>query len=702
MSIEPVTTSTSIEEVVKYQIQGEVAIIEINNPPVNSIGWEVRKGIYDAINTAQGDDVSAIVIAGSGRAFGAGADINQFNTPAVNAEPTTRQIIQLISTSRVPVVSSIHGFALGGSFELALGCHYRLMERNASIGLPEVGIGIIPGGGGTQRLPRIAGVSAALDIITSGRRVSADEALDLGVVDEVFSGNPVDAGIAFVHSLSYESHPHPDRIESPAHDEEVFQAFRKKIRSKAPNRLAMLAAIDAIEFSTQAMLSDGLNKERAIFSELVESPESKALRYQFAAERAASKIKNLSNDIELRQIEEVAVIGAGTMGSGIAMAVANSGTKVTLIDVNREGLERGQSMINENYQISITRGKLSQSEVDERLGLINYGHALRHAGSADLIIEAVFEDMDVKKQVFGELEKFSKPRAILATNTSRLDVNEIAQSTSRPCDVVGTHFFSPANVMRLLEVVRADSTSQEVLATILAFAKRISKVPVVVGVCEGFVGNRMLTPYWREAWFLLEEGASPSEVDLALENFGMAMGPLATADLAGLDINWATRKRLEPTRNKDLRYPLVADRICEAGRFGRKTKAGYYKYEDGSRQRIDDHDALIIIEDTSDELGIQRRMIDPDEIVERCILALVNEGAQILEDGIVQRASDIDVVYVNGYGFPAYLGGPMYYAEQQGLPNVLAKIENLHRIHGEHWKPAPLLKKLVSEGKTQF
>ncbi|MFL4476237.1 3-hydroxyacyl-CoA dehydrogenase NAD-binding domain-containing protein [Paeniglutamicibacter sp. MACA_103] len=691
-----------LTEAVELSVHGDVAVLQISNPPVNGIGHEVRRGVADGIARSQAEGVRAIVIIGEGRAFCGGADISQFNTPAASAQPSLRKIVESIAASEVPVIAAIHGFALGGGLELALGCHYRIMERDATIGLPEVNLGLVPGGGATQRLPRLIGLEGALDIIQSGRRVSSRNALELGAVDELFSGPALEAGLVFARSLHIGQHPRVADLPNPSTHGVDFELQRAGVRKNSRNEKAQLAVIEAVEASTAAQFEAGLDFERSIFDNLVDSTESLALRHLFAAERAALKVPGIDSDIAARSCETIAIIGAGTMGSGIAMACANNGIEVTLIDVSEQGLARGRSMIEENYSVSMSRGKITQGEVTQRLKRITFSSTLMDAKDVDMVIEAVFEDMKLKQQIFAELDAVCKPGAVLASNTSRLDINEIARATERPGDVVGLHFFSPANVMRLLEVARGEQTSPAVLKTALAMAKQIGKTPVVVGVCEGFVGNRMLTPYWREAWFLLEEGAQPAEVDAAMEGFGMAMGPLATADLAGLDINWATRKRLAPTRRKDLRYPLVADRICEAGRFGRKSGAGYYRYEPGNRLRFDDDSAAEVIAETSRELAIERRDITGEEIVDRCVLALVNEGAKILDDGIAARASDIDVVYVNGYGFPASLGGPMYYAEQVGLAKILEKIEHLHQLHGEHWQPANLLTRLVAQGKTTF
>ncbi|WP_255953549.1 3-hydroxyacyl-CoA dehydrogenase NAD-binding domain-containing protein [Streptomyces odontomachi] len=689
-----------LSETVRYGTQDGVAVILLDNPPVNALGHSVRVGVAAALDrVAEDTGVHAAVIAGSGRGFCGGADVRQFNTPAATAGPMLGEVIAKIEASAKPVVAAIHGVALGGGLELALGCHHRIATADARLGLTEVTLGLVPGAGGTQRLPRLVGVAEALDLVQHGRRVTGVRAAGLGLVDAVFEGDPIAAGTA--HAAAAEAVPAPG-VRSMAPTEFDFSARRDAVGAKDRNALAQRAAVDCLEAATRLPLEEGLTYERARFDELVAGPESKALRHVFFAERQAAKIADLPADTAVREVVQAAVIGAGTMGGGIAMAFANAGIPVVLFERDQQALDRGLARMRHNYDITAAKGRLTAAQVEERMGLIRRTLDLADAADADLVIEAVFEDMDVKKDVFRRLDAVCKPGAILASNTSRLSVDEIAAVTSRPQDVIGLHFFSPANIMRLLEVVRGDATSPTTLASCTRAAQRIGKAPVVVRVCEGFVGNRMLTPYWREANFLLEEGASPQQVDQALTRFGMAMGPHNVADLAGLDINWATRKRLAPTRPAHLRYCRVPDRICEQGRFGQKTGAGYYRYEEGSRIPHPDPVVDEIIARCAREAGVERRALTDDEIVERCILALVNEGAQILAEGIAQRASDIDVVYVSGYGFPAWRGGPMHYAETLGLDVTLERIRALHEVHGEHWTPAPLLQRLVAAGATRF
>ncbi|MGW6397673.1 3-hydroxyacyl-CoA dehydrogenase NAD-binding domain-containing protein [Streptomyces sp. NPDC055134] len=692
--------TVSLSETVRYGTQDGVAVIVLDDPPVNALGHSVRQGIAAALDRAGEDSgVRAVVIAGSGRGFCGGADVRQFNTPAATADPMLRDVIAKIETSVKPVVAAIHGVALGGGLELALGCHHRIATADARLGLTEVTLGLVPGAGGTQRLPRLIGVPKALDLVQHGRRITGGEAAELGLVDALFEGDPVAAGIAHAAVAAAVPAPGARDIEAVHID---FAARHDAVRAKDRNALAQHAAIDCVEAATRLPLESGLTYERSRFDELVAGPESKALRHVFFAERRAAKIAGLPADTAVRDVAEAAVIGAGTMGGGITMAFVNAGIPVVLFEREQEALDRGLALMRQNYEVSAAKGKLTAAQIEERMGRIRPTLLLDDVADADLVIEAVFENMDVKKDVFRRLDAVCKPGAMLASNTSRLSIDEIAAVTSRPQDVIGLHFFSPANVMRLLEIVRGDATSPTTLAGCTKAAQRVGKIPVVVKVCEGFVGNRMLTPYWREANFLLEEGASPQQVDHALTRFGMAMGPHNVADLAGLDINWATRKRLAPTRPDRLRYCKVPDRICEQGRFGQKAGAGYYRYETGSRIPHPDPVVDEIIAQCARESGIERRALTDDEIVERCVLALVNEGAQILEDKIAQRASDIDVVYVSGYGFPAWRGGPMHYAETLGLDVTLKKIRALHEVHGEHWTPAPLLERLVAQGATRF
>ncbi|QET06339.1 3-hydroxyacyl-CoA dehydrogenase [Cupriavidus pauculus] len=703
--------SIRLSPTVTLERQGDIAVLWLDNPPVNGLGDTTRAGIHAGLTQAFEDAaIAGIVIAGAGKVFCGGADIRQFNTPAAAAWPQSKDIQALLATSRKPVAAAIHGVALGGGLELALGCHFRVVAAGARLGLPEVNIGLVPGGGGTQRLPRLVGVERALDMIQTGTPVTGAIAVQIGLADAVVEGEAdvPDAGrvVALAADVCRRAAADAGAFPVAARREVAacpidFDARLAAIGRKARNAVAQRACVQCVQAATRLPFDEGVAFERARFDELVAGPESKALRHSFFAEREAPKFAE-GKGVPLRPLDRVAVLGAGTMGVGITMAFVNAGIPVTLVEREQAALDRGLALIRRNYDVTASKGKLTSARIAERIARIAPTLAFDAMADADLIVEAVFEDMAVKQDIFRRLDAVCKPSAILATNTSRLDVDVIAASTRRPADVIGLHFFSPANVMTLLEVVRGRATGVDVIATCMDMARRIGKVPVLVGVCEGFVGNRMLTPYWREAGFLLEEGASPEQVDRALTGFGMAMGPLAMADLAGMDINWATRKRLAPTRPAHLRYSKVADRICELGRFGQKTQGGYYRYEPGSRTPIPDPLVDALIADCAREAGIARRAISDEEIVERSMLALINEGAMILDEGIARRASDIDVVYVHGYGFPAWRGGPMFHAETLGLAHVLDRICALHARHGAHWAPAPLLERLVANGARRF
>lgn len=686
-----------------YERNGAVAIIRLNNPPVNGLAHHVREAIFAGVETALNDaEVKAIVLIGAGKMFCGGADLRQFNTPAASAAPSLRVVIDRIEASPKPVVAAIHGIAYGGGLELALACHCRVVAPGTKVALPEVKLGLLPGGGGTQRLPRLIGVELALQVIVSGDPVDAENAVKLGIADELIEGDLLAGAVAYAKRIVSAAAQHPVSSKREArieYAEEFFSAARAKAEKERRGFPAPLECIACVEAAVNLPIEEGLLFERQRFEALLNGTASKALRHLFFAEREAAKVADLPPTQAARPIARVGVVGAGTMGAGIAMCFANAGIPVTLMDVRQEALDRGLSLIHRNYAATVAKGKLSQEAMDRRVSFIEGTLHYDGLNGADLVIEAVFEDMALKKEVFGRLDKVCKPGAILASNTSRLDINEIAHSTSRPQDVIGLHFFSPANVMRLLEVVRGTKTTPDVIASAMQLAKSISKIAVLVGVCDGFVGNRMLSQYSREANFLIEEGAGLQQVDQALYNFGMAMGPFAMADMAGLDIGWAARQRQAPMRPAHLRYSKVADRICEMGRFGQKTDAGFYRYEAGSRIPIPDPEIESLIERCAQEENIRRSPVSEEEIIQRTIYALVNEGARILEEGIVQRASDIDTVYVNGYGFPAYRGGPMFYADTVGLDKVYATICEYHEKHGEYWKPAPLLERLAKEGR---
>ncbi len=675
-----------------------VAVLRIDNPPVNSVGSQVRVALGERLTAALADDaVQAIVLTGTGRFFSSGADIREFNTPKTQVRPLLRELIATVETAGKPVVAAINGTALGGGLELTLGCHGRVASENAKLGLPEVKLGILPGAGGTQRLPRIVGIPAALEIIVDGEPLTAQQALSCGLVDEV-AADPVDAACRLAVAILRGERPSRAIDPAPLGDvvpPSVFEEARSKAQRRYRGCIAPQECIACVEKTLLADLDTGLAFEADRFKFLVEGDQSKAQRHIFFAERKAVK---LATSAEPATINSVGVIGAGTMGGGIAMSLANAGIPVVLFEQSREALERGLGVIQRNYEVSRKRGRFTQEEVEARLALIRRSVDYADLADVDLVIEAAFEDMQVKKDIFTRLDQTCKKNAILATNTSRLDINEIAAVTGRPGQVLGMHFFSPANVMRLLEVVKGEKTEDGVIATVFRLAQRIGKIPVLVGVCDGFVGNRMVSHYTREAYFLLEEGCTPAQVDGALRRFGMAMGPLQMQDMAGLDISWAARKRQAPTRPAHLRYSKVADRICEMGRYGQKTGAGFYRYEAGSREPIPDPEIDALIAQCAAEAGIVRREISDEEIVARTIYALVNEAARIVQDGIAQRPSDIDVVYVAGYGFPMFRGGPMFYADTVGLPKVLETIRRFHAEHGEYWEPAPLLVELAESG----
>ncbi len=685
-----------------YAVHDDVAVITFNNPPMNTLAHAMREAISGHFQKAlAAPNVKSIVLMGSGRAFCSGAEVREFNTPKALAKPNTRELLAMIEASNKPVVAAIHGFALGGGFELALACNYRVAVPDAQVGLPEVKLGILPGAGGTQRLPRAIGVERALDMILAGTQVPAQKLAGTPAIDEIISGNLLDGAIAFARKM----HGQPlrrlrDRPATVANADAFFVAAREKAAKESRGFPAPLKIIDAVEAAVKLPFDDGIKAEREGFLHLVETVASKALRHAFFAERQAAKIPDITEDTPLADIKSVAIIGAGTMGGGIAMCFANAGLPVKLLDMTGDALDRGIATIKKNYAATVQRGRLAQADMDKRMALIRPVTQYADISDVDLVIEAVFERMDVKKSVFGQLERVVKPTTILASNTSTLDINAIAASTKDPSRVIGTHFFSPANVMRLLEVVRGAKTAKPVLATVMSVAKRIKKVGVVSGVCDGFIGNRMVEEYLRQAYFLVEEGALPQQVDKVLEDWGMAMGPFRMMDLAGQDIGFEIRKRRRAEDPARQIYPAWLDRVCELGRYGQKTGAGIYKYEAGSRGAAPDPliDKLII--DYSKEIGLQRRAVPDSEIIERCIYSLVNEAAHILEEGIALRASDIDIVYLTGYGFPLYRGGPMFYADTVGLPNVVAAMDRYAKgRHGMFWKPAPLIARLAADGK---
>jgi 3-hydroxyacyl-CoA dehydrogenase len=694
----------------QYDVQASVARITLNNPPVNGLGYETRVGIADGLRKAnENPTVKAIVITGNGKAFSGGADIKEFGSPKAVAEPNLLSVILAIENSAKPVVAAIHSVAMGGGLELALGCHYRIAAPGCSIALPEVKLGLIPGAGGTQRLPRAIGIEPALNLIVSGEPVQSELLAQIPgqkLFDKMAASAETLADEAAAFALSVaEVRPLPLvrnlPCKHPAGDA-YFQFARNMVKGMAKNLPAPLKCVDAVEAATKRRFEDGMAFERELFTNLMFTPESRALRHIFMAERAASKIPDVPESTPKREIRSVAVIGAGTMGGGIAMNFLNAGIPVKMLEMKQEALDKGIATIRKNYESQLKKGKLKQEKYDQRMSLLATTLNYEDLKEADMVIEAVFEDMGVKEKVFTELDRVMKPGAILASNTSTLDMNQIASFTKRPQDVIGTHFFSPANVMKLLEVVRAEKTSKDVLATVIALGKKIKKTAVVSGVCDGFIGNRMIEQYSRQAGFLLEEGCTPAQVDKAVEKFGFAMGPFRMGDLAGNDIGWAIRKRRYQEK-PGMKYSKTADLLCEMGRFGQKTGAGWYDYLPGKRDAIPSQTVVDMIDKHRKEIGVEPRKISDDEIVQRLVYSLVNEGAHILEEGIASRASDIDMVYLTGYGFPIHRGGPMLYADQVGLFNVVQSMNRFAQNpldDATFWKPAPLLATLASESKT--
>ncbi len=693
-------------DLIQLTKENDIAVITINNPPVNALSPGVPDGISEALDQiAQDDAVKAVVLIGGGRTFIAGADIKEFGK-MTSGKPRGAGLLPFllkIEDNKKPVIVAIHGTAFGGGLEVAMACHYRVAVSSAQVGQPEVKLGIIPGAAGTQRLPRLAGVAKAVEMCTTGNPIKAAEALQFGIVDRIIEGDLLPGAIAFAREVAAKQAPktreRSEKLGIPADNAPFFSAARETVAKKQRGLLAPVAAITAIAAATTLPFAEGCQLEQKLFTECLFSDQSKALIHVFFSEREVSKIPDVPKETPLIPIKSAAVVGAGTMGGGIAMVLANAGIPVLLKEADQAALDRGLATMQSNYANSVKRGRFTPQDAEERFKRITPTLSYDDFSKADLVIEAVFEGMALKKEVFKELDRVCKPGAILASNTSTLNIDEIASVTSRPASVIGTHFFSPANVMRLLEIVRGKATSKEVIATCMQLSKTLGKVGVLVGNCRGFVGNRMFGPYRREAQFLVEEGASVAAVDKALADFGMAMGPLATGDLAGLDVGWRIRKEYRQLEKPGIRQPLVEDNLCELGRFGQKTGAGWYKYDD---QRRAMHDSQVdeLIRKWVTEAKIPQRDISAAEIVDRCIFALVNEGARILEEGFALRASDIDIIYLNGYGFPAYRGGPMWYADTVGLKQVLARISEFHRQHGEIWQPAPLLVRLANQGKS--
>ncbi len=694
-----------------YAVHGDVAVITLNNPPVNGLGLATRQAFMQGLDKALADNaVTAIVVTGAGKAFSGGADIKEFGSPKAIQEPHLLTLISAIENATKPVVAAIHTVAMGGGLELALGCHYRMAAPGTDVALPEVKLGLIPGAGGTQRLPRVLGVEPALNMIVSGEPIKS-EMLAMLPGQKLFdqmatsAASLMDEAIAFAKSVVGTS-PLPRVRDMPCKhpNADAFFKFSTNMvngmtKGKYP---APLKCIEAVQNATKMKFDQGMEAEREIFTNLMFTPECRALRHLFVAQRATTKIADVPADTPVREIKSVAVIGAGTMGGGISMNFLNAGIPVKILEMKQEALDKGLAIIEKNYQAQVKKGKLKEDKMAQRMGLLSSTLNYDDLKDADLVIEAVFEDMGVKETVFKKLDEVMKPGAILASNTSTLDVNAIAAFTKRPHDVVGLHFFSPANVMKLLEVVRGSATGKDVMATVMGVAKKIKKTAVVSGVCDGFIGNRMIEQYSRQAGFLIEEGCTPQQVDRAVEKFGFAMGPFRMGDLAGNDIGWAIRKR-RYVEKPDLKYSKTADLLCELGRFGQKVGKGWYDYLPGKRDAIPNKEVEDMIAQHRSTLGMTARKISDDEIVQRLVFSLVNEAAFILEEGIAARASDIDMVYITGYGFPIYRGGPMNYADQFGLFNV---VQTMHRFaqnphdDAKFWQPAPLLARLVAEGKT--
>jgi 3-hydroxyacyl-CoA dehydrogenase len=697
-----------MSDLVLISRDGDIGILTVNNPPVNALSPGVPEGIAAGVEQFEKDDaVKAIVLIGGGRTFIAGADIREFGKMTSSGEgrrgPGFNAILDRIEKSSKPVVAAIHGTALGGGLETAMACHYRVAVPTALVGQPEVKLGIIPGAAGTQRLPRLAGVARAVEMCASGDPISAIDAHQAGIVDQIIDGDLLQGAVAFartkIGALPRRTRDLNSKLGNEQTNASIIAAGREAARKKQRNLIAPLAAIDAVEAATKLPFDEGVKREAELFQQCLFSDQSKGLIHVFFGEREVAKIPGIPKDIAQLPINKAAVVGAGTMGGGIAMVFANAGIPVLLKETDQAALDRGLATIKRNYANSVKKGRFSQEQMDQRMARITPTLTYDGFDGVDMVIEAVFEGMALKKQIFGELDKIVKQGAILASNTSTLNIDEIASATSRPQWVIGTHFFSPANVMRLLEMVRGKATSKEVIATCMALSKKLGKVGVLVGNCRGFVGNRMFHPYRREAQFLVEEGATVEAVDQALYNFGMAMGPLATGDLAGLDVGWRIRKEFGDIRDTSTRQPLLEDRLCEKGMYGQKTGAGWYKY-DADRKAMHNPEVDDLIRQARKDAGISPRTVSDEEIVDRIIYALVNEGARILEEGYALRAVDIDIIYINGYGFPAYRGGPMWYADAVGLKKVYARIQEFEKQHGNLWAPAPLLKRLAEEGKT--
>lgn len=690
-------------DAVSYTLEGNLGVIRVNNPPVNALSHGVRSGMAEALTTAAEDTSEAVVILCEGRTFIAGADITEFGKPP--KPPFLPDLLAQLDNHPKLTVAAIHGTALGGGFETALSCNYRVALASAKVGLPEVKLGLLPGAGGTQRTPRLAGIATAIDLMTSGNPIPAEAALQKGLIDHVARDNLAEEAIAYAKQLVADQAPKRQAsaitLTLNESDRELISKARSNLARKTRGESAPQRIIDCIEASAELDFDAGLKRERELFMACMEDPQSAALRHMFFAERAAAKIDSIDTSVEPAQVQRVGIIGAGTMGGGIAMCFAQAGIQVTLIDMSDEAVTAGISKIKANYDISVKRGRLSQDQVEAIMSQIKSSTHFEDLADADMVIEAVFENLAVKKEVFARLDTICKADAVLASNTSYQSIDDIAAATSRPESVLGMHFFSPANVMKLLEVVKGDKSSDRVIATAMAVGKRIGKTSVLSGMCYGFIGNRMLRPYAREAALCMMEGASPAQIDAAMEQWGMAMGPLAVGDLAGLDIGYKAREQLTDEQKGDPASYCVADRLVQAGRLGQKSGAGYYRYDPETRQRIADPDVDAIIDSCRQELGIAARAVSDEEIVDRLILALANEGARILEEGIAQRASDIDVVYCYGYGFPRHRGGPMHYVQARGLAWAVKRMTEFQQnLNQDNWSIAPLIANNAERGEA--
>lgn len=698
----------------EYKVHGAVAVITLNNPPVNGLGLSTRRAVIEGLNKANADAaVQAIVITGAGKAFSGGADIKEFGKESALQEPNLHTVIAQLEHSSKPVVAAIHSVCMGGGLELALGCHYRMAAPGTLVALPEVKLGLLPGAGGTQRLPRAIGVEPALNMIVSGESIQSDMLAQIPgqkLFDKLSGSAQTLAAEVLIfaqevgerHVAGNEPLPLVRDLQCKHPKGDAYFGFvRNMVKGMSKNYPAPLKCVDAVQAATKRKFQDGLDFKRELFVNLMWTPESRALRHLFMAERATTKIADIPADTPVRNIQKVGVIGAGTMGGGISMNFLNAGIPVTILETKAEALERGVATIKKNYEAQVKKGKLKEDKYAQRMALLSTTLSYDDLKDCDLIIEAVFEELGVKEIVFKQLDAVAKPGAILASNTSTLDVDKIAAFTSRPQDVVGMHFFSPANVMKLLEVVRGKATAKDVMATVMQIAKKIKKTAVVSGVCDGFIGNRMIEQYSRQAGFLLDEGATPQQVDKAVEKFGFAMGPFRMGDLAGNDIGWAIRKR-RVVEKPGMKYSASADRLCELGRFGQKTGKGWYDYQAGKRDAIPSQEVLDMIDAHRKAIGITPRKISDEEIVQRLVFSLVNEGAHILEDGIASKSGDIDMVYLTGYGFPIYRGGPMHYASELGLINVVQAMQRFAQNphdDAKFWQPAPLLARLAAEGQ---